>query len=161
MFGTMHSFDWCTLSDWLLQVLKHMRRLVKCGNQLSFFSLLGITIKPKDAGLGPQVPYPGSITYFLTVFTAFTCVRGTARGTMGGTNDSMAGTHRLYNPWDSKICSSTFRPCQLSSSFSMTRKIFCLKPRGRSVKKLSFFTKSLGNGPVLSFSSGSELALAA
>ena len=75
-----------------------MRRLVKCGNQLSFFSLLGITIKPKDAGLGPQVPYPGSITYFLTVFTAFTCVRGTARGTMGGTNDSMAGTHRLYNP---------------------------------------------------------------
>lgn len=142
MFGTMPSFDWCTLSDWLLQVLKHMRRLVKCGNQLSFFSLLGITIKPKDAGLGPQVPYPGSITYFLTVFTAFTCVRGTARGTMGGTNGSMAGTHRLYNPWDSKICSTSFGPYQLSSSFPKTRQIFCLKPRGRSVKKAIFFLRS-------------------
>ena len=53
------------------------------------------------------------------------------------------GNTPVIQPVRFQVCSTTFRPHQLSSSFSMTRKILCLKSRGMSVKKLFFLRSRL------------------
>lgn len=154
MFGTMPSFDWCTLSDWLLQVLKHMRRLVKCGNQLSFFS--------QRCRLGPSSSLSW-VHHLLSNRVYCFHLRAWDRAWNNGRYK------RLYGGNTPVIQPVRFQDMFINFSamsiiifiFNDTKNILSETPRKVCKKSYLFFTKSLGNGPLLSFSSGSELALAA